>query len=211
MHVTIIAKTPVAGLVKTRLCPPCSHEQAAQVAAAALADTFSAVDSVAAATGARRVLLLDGEPQPWMPAGYEVVRQRDGRLDERLCGGFADLGPGVIIGMETPHAAPALVGALDAVSRGVEALGLATDGGYWMIGLTAMAIELGGLVFDGVPMSSSHTGMAQLRRLHLLGRPVHVVPVARDLDTFDDLVSVAAAGRGGELGAVARRVIAQVG
>lgn len=211
MHVTIIAKAPVAGLVKTRLCPPCSHEQAANVAAAALSDTFTAVDEVATATGARRALLLDGEPQAWMHTGFEIVAQRGDGLGQRLCNGFADLGPGVIIGMETPHVAGALVHALHALRSGVDAIGLATDGGYWMIGLTAASVELRDLVFDGVPMSASHTGTAQLRRLHSLGRAVRMVSMARDLDTFDDLVAVAAAGRGGKLGTVANELAEQLG
>ncbi len=211
MHVTIIAKAPVAGLVKTRLCPPCSHEQAANVAAAALSDTFTAVDEVATATGARRALLLDGEPQPWMHTGFEIVAQRGDGLGERLCNGFADLGPGVIIGMETPHVAGALVDALHSLRRGVDAIGLATDGGYWMIGLTAASVELRDLVFDGIPMSASHTGTAQLRRLHSLGRAVRMVSMARDLDTFDDLVAVAAVGRGGKLGTVANELAEQLG
>ena len=41
-HVTVIAKAPVAGRVKTRLCPPLTFEQAALVAEAALTDTVTA-------------------------------------------------------------------------------------------------------------------------------------------------------------------------
>ena len=71
MHLSIIAKAPIAGKVKTRLCPPCTFEQAATVAAASLADTFAAADTVAAATGRGRVLLLDGDRQDWMPSMFE--------------------------------------------------------------------------------------------------------------------------------------------
>jgi glycosyltransferase A (GT-A) superfamily protein (DUF2064 family) len=39
----VAAKAPVAGLVKTRLCPPATPRQAAAVAAAALLDTLAAV------------------------------------------------------------------------------------------------------------------------------------------------------------------------
>ncbi len=207
MHVTIIAKAPVAGLVKTRLCPPCSDKQAARIAAAALSDTFDVVASVARATGTRKVLLIDGAPQTWMPADFEVVHQRGDGLAERLCHGFADLGPGVIVGMETPAVAGALATGIDAVSRGLDVIGLATDGGYWMIGLSAASVRLGRAAFDGVPMSCSHTGLSQLRRLHGLGRSVRMLPITRDLDTFDDLVAVAASGGPGQLVAVAREVI----
>ena len=38
----VIAKQPVPGRVKTRLVPPCTYEQAAVLAEAALADTLRA-------------------------------------------------------------------------------------------------------------------------------------------------------------------------
>jgi len=210
MHITVIAKAPVPGQVKTRLSPPCTPEQAAQVAAAALADTLSAVEEVTRVTGARRVLLLDGDRQEWMPAAFEVVAQRGGGLEERLCNGFLDLGPGVIIGMETPHVAAALTDAVAAAHRGVDTLGLATDGGYWMIGLCAASVTMAHELFDRMPMSSTHTGLAQLRRMHAFGRQVRLLPAARDLDTFDDLQAVAESGRAGALATVAARVVADV-
>ena len=210
LHVTIIAKAPVAGRVKTRLCPPCSPQQAADVAAAALADTFDAVDAVATLTGARRVLLLDGGVQPWMPSHFDVIAQRGDGLGERLQNGFVDAGPGVIIGMETPHAAAWLTDGIAAVRAGRNVLGPATDGGYWMIGLCAESMHFIEDVFHGVPMSTASTGVAQLRTLRALGRRVTLLPEARDLDDFDDLCEVAAAQRGGRLGAVAAEVLASV-
>jgi glycosyltransferase A (GT-A) superfamily protein (DUF2064 family) len=51
----VIAKQPVPGRVKTRLVPPCTHEQAAALAEAALADTLR---TVLMAPAARRVLVL---------------------------------------------------------------------------------------------------------------------------------------------------------
>lgn len=211
MHVSVIAKAPVAGQVKTRLSPPCTPEQAAEVAAAALADTLTAVDQVASLTGARRVLLLDGDSQNWMPTAFDVVAQRGNGLEERLCNGFLDLGPGVIIGMETPHVAASLADAIAAARRGIDSIGLASDGGYWMVGLCADSATRAHELFDGVPMSSTHTGLAQLRRLHARGRPVRLLPMARDLDTFDDLRAVAESGRTGLLAAVAARVLAGIG
>lgn len=210
MHVTVIAKAPVPGQVKTRLSPPCTPEHAAQVAAAALADTLTAVEEVARSTGARRVLLLEGDRQQWMPAAFDVVAQRGGGLEERLCNGFLDLGPGVIIGMETPHVAAALADAIAAANGGVDTIGLATDGGYWMIGLCAASVSMARQLFDGIPMSSTHTGLAQLRRMHAFGRRVRLLPSARDLDTIDDLRAVAESGRAGQLPMVAAEVLADI-
>lgn len=210
MHVTVIAKAPVPGQVKTRLSPPCTPEQAAEVAAAALADTLAAVAEVARITGARRVLLLDGDRQAWMPTAFDVVAQRGAGLEQRLCNGFLDLGPGVIVGMETPHVAAALAAAVVAARRGVDSIGLATDGGYWMIGLCAASVAIAHELFDGIPMSSTHTGLAQLRRLQTHGRQVRLLPMARDLDTFDDLQAVAESGRNGSLATVAAQVLADI-
>lgn len=209
-HVTIIAKEPVAGRVKTRLCPPCTPEQAAAVAAAALVDTFEAVAGVAARTGARPVLLLDGDPQPWMPEEFTVVAQRGDGLEERLANGFRDLGPGIIIGMETPQVAGNLDDALRWLERGCDSIGLATDGGYWTIGLADTAAARLTAVFDGVPMSRSDTGLAQLRRLHALRARVRMLPLARDLDTVDDLRAVASSTRVGRLPTIAREVVDRI-
>src|SRR5687767_8497603 len=56
MQILVMAKSPVAGQVKTRLCPPCTPEQAAALAEAALCDTLDA----ALATGVPVVLALAG-------------------------------------------------------------------------------------------------------------------------------------------------------
>ena len=56
----VLAKAPVPGRVKTRLCPPATPEQAASLAAAALADTLAAALRVPAA---QVVVALDGEPE----------------------------------------------------------------------------------------------------------------------------------------------------
>ncbi len=210
MHITVIAKAPVAGAVKTRLCPPCTSEQAALVAKAALADSLRAADLVAEVAGARRVLLLEGDAQPWMPTTFDVVAQRGNGLAERLRNGFADLGAGVIVGMETPQVIGALHDALRCAERGVDSIGLATDGGYWMIGLCAASVAIAEELFQDIPMSESHTGLSQLRRMHQHGCSVRLLPIARDLDTIADLRAVATSGRAGELVATANTVLATI-
>ena len=213
MHLTIIAKTPDPGRVKTRLSPPCSLDEAAAVAAAALADTIDAVDEVVAslsdahAPSVRRVVLLDGSPDGWVPPGYAVVAQRGDGLAARLANGFDDLGPGVVVGMDTPTAAGWLADAVRTVAAGSDALGLAADGGYWAIGLAQPHRR----IFEGIPMSRSDTGLAQLRRLHSLGRPVRLLPMTRDLDDAADLRAHARVGGPGRLAAVAATIVEGLG
>ncbi|MBJ7328371.1 MAG: TIGR04282 family arsenosugar biosynthesis glycosyltransferase [Solirubrobacteraceae bacterium] len=191
----VIAKAPVPGRVKTRLCPPCTPEQAAALAEAALADTLAAV---ARTPAARKVCVLDGEPGRWLPGGFEVVPQRGAGLDERLASAFQDVGgPALLVGMDTPQLTPTLLGdGLDALGRpGVDAvLGLAPDGGYWAVGLRRADREL----FEGVPMSTSRTGAAQRTRLLEAGLRVRLLPELRDVDTIADAHVVAReAPRGG--------------
>jgi len=188
MTIIVLAKAPVAGRVKTRLCPPCEPAQAARLAEAALHDTLTAV---AATPCTRHVLVLDGVQGPWLPAGFEVLPQRGEGLDERLANAFADVGDtGLLVGMDTPQLTPAgLAESLDTLRAGRAdvVLGPAVDGGWWCIGLR----EPDPAVFLGVPMSTPHTHVAQRTRLREMGLRVRALPVIRDVDVIDDAVEVA--------------------
>src|SRR4051794_8669198 len=187
-HILVIAKEPVAGRVKTRLTPPCSPTQAAALAMAALQDTLAA--ALACRRAGRRVLVLDGRPGPWVPAGFSVIAQRGDGLAERLAGAFADAGgPAFLVGVGTPQLTPALLDAgLFAVETSDAALGPALDGGYWGIGLRRPDAA----VFDGVPMSERCTGAIQRARLDALGLRTVALPPLRDVDTIADARAVAA-------------------
>ena len=183
----VLAKAPVPGRVKTRLCPPCTPAQAARLARAALQDTLDAVSRSTRAT--RRVIALDGTPGPWLPDGFEVIAQRGEGLAERLSAAFADVGePAFLVGMDTPQVTPDLLDTgLEAVTTGDSAFGAALDGGYWGIGLRTPDPE----VFADVPMSSERTGAVQRARMATLGlRPRILVPLT-DVDTFADALTVA--------------------
>ncbi|MEV0274296.1 DUF2064 domain-containing protein [Hamadaea sp. NPDC050747] len=187
-QVLVLAKQPVPGRVKTRLCPPCTPEQAAAVAYAAIEDTLDAVDR---STAQWRTLVADGTMTP--RPQWRVVPQTTGALDVRLAHAFTRTAqPGtatLLIGMDTPQATPAL---LDEASRAVgdadAALGLAEDGGWWALALRDPAdAEL----LRGIPTSRPDTGVRTLRRLRDNGLRVAELPVLRDVDTADDAVEVA--------------------
>ena len=189
VRLVVIAKAPAPGRSKTRLCPPCTPEQAARLARAALEDTLGAVVETRAE---RPLLVLDGRANGWLPEGFDVVPQPDGGLGARL-GAALDAagGPALVIGMDTPQlTADLLTDATEALSRpGIDAvLGPALDGGYWTIGLREPARE----VFDGVPMSSATTAIAQRQRLGALGLRHVELPALRDVDTIEDARAVAA-------------------
>jgi glycosyltransferase A (GT-A) superfamily protein (DUF2064 family) len=200
----VIAKEPVPGRVKTRLTPPFTPEEAAELAEAALADTLRAVLRVPAR---RRLLVLDGRPGAWLPPdGFEVVPQVGGGLDERIAAAFADCdGPALLVGMDTPQLTPELLAPATAPggwAPGRAWFGPAEDGGFWALGLAEPDPEL----VRGVPMSTPHTGAAQRRRLDQAGLTVRELPVLRDVDTADDAAEVARQAPGGAFAAAHARL-----
>ncbi|NEC44359.1 DUF2064 domain-containing protein [Streptomyces sp. SID8016] len=199
----VIAKEPVAGRVKTRLCPPFSPAEAAELAAASLADTL---ETLLALPARRRVLVLDGRPGDWVPPGFEVVPQSGGGLDERLAAAFGGCtGPALLVGMDTPqigaaHLAPAL--APDAWDGCGAWFGPAEDGGFWALGLA----EPDPALLLGVPMSVPETGAVQRSRLVEAGLAVRELPVLVDVDTAADARRVASAAPGGRFAAALGRL-----
>ncbi|MCU1569461.1 MAG: glycosyltransferase [Naasia sp.] len=186
----VIAKACLPGRVKTRLSPPFSPQQAAELASASLADTLAAVGGIRVD---RRILYFDGDHRhvPAEGRGWEVLPQAPGGLDTRLAAVF-DLcdGPTALIGMDTPQVtAELLAPLLDPRSTADSWLGLATDGGFWALGMR----EPDGSLIRGVPMSTEETGREQLIRLRRSGRSVRLLEELTDIDRAADLWQVAEA------------------
>lgn len=196
--VLVMAKAPVAGRVKTRLCPPLLPEQAADLAAAALLDTL------AAANGFPTVVALHGSIAAAQRRralgtallGCTVLPQRGSSFGDRLAAAHVDAaaggyGPVLQVGMDTPQLTPSLLrDALDALADpSVDAvLGPATDGGWWALGLRSAADAR---VLRDVPMSRSDTGALTRAALVSLGLRVAMLPALTDVDTAADAEQVA--------------------
>jgi len=198
----VIAKAPVAGRSKTRLCPPCSPEQAAELAEAALVDTL---DAVSRTDCGGRTIVLEGAPGDWLPEGFDIIPQVGGGLGDRLAAAFTQIGgPALLIGMDTPQVDPDLLGDSLARMDGPDetVLGLCPDGGYWAIGMNESHPE----AFEGVPMSTDRTGEVQLERLGELGLSVGLLPEISDIDYFEDARRVAAEYPDGEFASAVRRM-----
>ncbi|MFJ7996118.1 DUF2064 domain-containing protein [Streptomyces sp. NPDC096310] len=201
--ILVIAKEPRPGRVKTRLTPPFTPGEAAELAEAALADTLH---TVAATPASRRVLVLDGAPGSWLPPGFDVVPQCAGGLDERLADAFARCaGPALLIGMDTPQVTPELL-TVDFADCDAY-YGPAEDGGFWALGLAEPAPGL----LRGVPMSAPDTGAVQRERLVAAGLRVRDLPRLRDVDTVADAHAVAALAPGGRFAAGLARCASATG
>ncbi|MGN9811327.1 TIGR04282 family arsenosugar biosynthesis glycosyltransferase [Micromonospora sp. BQ11] len=196
----VMAKAPVPGAVKTRLCPPATPAQAARIAAAALLDTL---DAVRATPGVTPVLALhgqladaeDGAALTDAVRGWTVLPQRGDGFGDRLANAHADVAaafgdrPVVQIGMDTPQVDPVrLRAAVRRLGVAEATLGRAVDGGWWLVGLRdprhADALR-------HVPMSTPQTGRHTWTAL--VGRGLRVAPLAvlRDVDEWADALAVA--------------------
>lgn len=193
-QVVVITKAPVPGRSKTRLTPPCTPEQAAGIAAAAVGDTL---DAVRAAAVAGRVVALDGAPGDLDLAGFAVVPQVEGDLGIRLAAAFADAmsasaAPTLLIGMDTPQVTPELLERcarrLETGGPGTAVLGTAPDGGWWALGLHRAD---GAAVLATVPMSRDDTAVRTREALEAIGLVVLGLPELTDIDHFPDALAVA--------------------
>lgn len=192
----VVAKAPVPGLAKTRLAATLGDEAAADIAAAALLDTL---DAVAAAPFAARVVALIGDVGAACRgaelcgrlADFTVVPQRGADFAARLVNAHADASaatgglPVLQLGMDTPQVTPALLADCAHALLGTGAvLGMAHDGGWWVLGVRRPASAE---CLATVPMSTERTGVVTLSALRDTGLEVDVVATLADVDTVDDL------------------------
>ena len=153
-----MAKRPAAGAVKTRLAPPLSAEEAAELALAMLDDTVGKC----AACGDFETAIASAGDLGWFRARYPEVREIDAQegegLAERLAHAFersAAARPGwslVCVGADSPQVpAERIVAAHAAIEAGADlVLGPDRGGGYYLVGLARPVAE----IFTRVAMST---------------------------------------------------------
>lgn len=206
----VVAKAPVPGAVKTRMCPPLTPVQAAILASAALLDTMDAVEDCAVRVPVAPVLALTGDVRCAVGGGdiagrvsqrgpadatWQLVGQRGRTFAERLGRAHLDGGGGratLQIGMDTPQVSGNMLA--DAVRRlwqpGIDAiLGPCTDGGWWALGLRP---GVSAAFLADVPMSTTETGARTEAAMHRNGLRVATLPTLTDVDTVADGQLVAA-------------------
>lgn len=196
--VAAMAKVPMAGEVKTRLCPPLRPDEAARLARCFLLDRVEqlvglpACDPLVAYLPPEREAelraLLPGV-RLWPQVGAELGLRMDRLLSDLLAEGYAGA---VAVGTDTPTLPTAYLaetcrllggGAADVV------LGPAEDGGYYLIGLAAPAPAL----FVDMPWGTSTVYRTTLARAEGDGRRVVVLPTWFDVDRGEDLGRLARA------------------
>ncbi|MFC9763620.1 DUF2064 domain-containing protein [Rhodococcus jostii] len=200
--VLVVAKAPVPGFAKTRLAREIGDVRAADLAAASLLDTL---DAVTGARVAQRVVAMTGDLGRAVRGTdiasaldcFTVLPQRGENFAERLVNAHADAFdafglPILQIGMDTPQVTAGLLAeSADLLTerKGRCVLGLAEDGGWWILGVPdAVATE----AIGSVPTSSPDTGRLTREALLAAGAEVLSLPTLRDVDYATDVAPVAA-------------------
>ena len=215
--IAVMAKAPIPGRSKTRLCPPLSAEQAAVLSAGFHRDMFANIAAAArlapiigyaayapAGTGSAiaslmppdfGVILADGSVET--PADVTGFGRS---LLHAIRGLFARGHPAACLlnsdspTLPTAYLAKAAEVLLESGDHIV--LGPAEDGGYYLIGMRAMHARL----FADIPWSSATVATATRQRAASLGLAVKELPVWYDVDDASSLRRLRAeieAGAGG--------------
>lgn len=185
----VFMKYPFAGRVKTRLAASIGAERAAALYHQWIGLVFTRLQPLR--DRVRIVACYDGAQRqafaPWSSLADEWWPQSAGDLGRRLHDAFEMAhtrgGPVVAIGTDCLELdAPALQTGLDLLTGKDVVFGPATDGGYYLVGTAKL---LPGF-FQGIPWSSPETLAAHLSLCRDRGWSVGLLPVRRDIDTWED-------------------------
>jgi rSAM/selenodomain-associated transferase 1 len=187
----VVAKRPVPGQTKTRLCPPLTPEQAAALYQCLLLDTLA----LAHRLGSARLVLAYTPPDAdicfrrLVPDGFRLLPQQGACLGERLANALAQqfergCRRAVIMNSDGPTLP---LGYLSQAFAGLDGadvtLGPGHDGGYYLIGMNRLHRAL----FEGIAWSTERVAPETLAICRRLGLAVHILPEWYDVDVAPDL------------------------
>jgi rSAM/selenodomain-associated transferase 1 len=191
--VVIMAKAPRPGAVKTRLCPPLSPEQAAELYRCFLLDTIAKLR-----TCRETSLFISYTPRSVrgvfsaLAPGVPLLPQRGHDLGARMADCFAQLFARgytevLLTGSDLPTLPLCVMQqALDlmATPQVDVVLGPSEDGGYYLIGLHTLHPEL----FEEMTWSTPQVLAETIRRAHAQRLQMAYLPPWFDVDTPADLL-----------------------
>ncbi len=189
----LFAKEPIPGKVKTRMTPPFSARQAAELYQALLQDTLAASQAMAQAHDLHFVVAID--PPEALPffrrhcsEGMQIVAQRGKNLGERLARVTRELAeegfsPILIRGSDSPGLSEGdIEKALTALERSEVVVCPDRDGGYNLIGMRSLCEALFHL-----RMSTESVLNETLAAAEREGLSAELLPPGFDLDCVEDL------------------------
>ncbi|MGG6295496.1 TIGR04283 family arsenosugar biosynthesis glycosyltransferase [Leptolyngbya sp. AN02str] len=198
-HLILFTRYPEPGRTKTRLIPALGAEAAANVQRAMTAHVLRQVQALQQERSLQVSLWFAGgsvaQMQAWLGNGWQLKPQPDGDLGERILVAIQSaLAKGaervVVIGADCPTLdAPCLAQAFNALHHHDLVLGPATDGGYYLIGLTKAIPELFRSIDWGTERVFAQT-MAIAQSLNLTAStlvPLTDVDYPADLPTWEQV------------------------
>jgi rSAM/selenodomain-associated transferase 1 len=189
----LMTRAPRAGQSKTRLAPPLTQEEAAELSACFLRDTAANVAAACDATNhaAQGVAVFTPASAAdafveLLPPNFSLLPQRGADFGARLANAARDLfavgfDSLCLINSDSPTLpTSALVAAVDELARAGDrvVLGIADDGGYYLIGLKSAHARL----FEEIEWSTPRVAAQTIARAEELRLPVALLPAWYDAD-----------------------------
>src|SRR5689334_7404564 len=192
----LMAKAPLAGEVKTRLVPPLTAPEAAELNMCFLRDMAANIEVVSETTAASGLVVYTpiGAESAFdrvLPAGFKLLVQRGANLGERLGNATDDLlrqgyGGVCLINSDSPTLPHSLLlRAIELLMTDGDrvVLGAAEDGGYYLIGLKHAHRHL----FDRIAWSTPEVFARTKERAAEIDLPVELLPPWYDVDDAETL------------------------
>jgi rSAM/selenodomain-associated transferase 1 len=192
--VVVMAKAPREGFVKTRLngaYPPCD---VVQLSECLLRDTMTLVQELPRVHVAVLCPSEDVEEiAARLPAGVHVVGQRGSGLAAALVSAFDNFVPDfrrvIAVDSDSPHLPRAVLeSAFELLETNDVVVGPTEDGGYYLVGASAMHKRL----FDPASIGTGNARDALLWNARALGLSVAFTEAWYDVDVPEDLRRLAA-------------------
>jgi len=187
----VMTKVPRAGNVKTRLTPPLTPIESAELSICFLRDTAEAINKVSSRTAGSGIGVFSpaGE-EAWyrsiLPDEFELVLQRGANLGDRLTNAIKDiLALGFesvcLVGSDAPtiplHVYERAVRWLEQAGDRI-VLGPSDDGGYYLIGMK----KLSDAIFQRIAWSTEHVWSQTLERAGEIGINIEILSRWYDVD-----------------------------
>ena len=190
---TVMAKAPRAGRVKTRLSPPLTLEQTAELNIQFLRDTAENLATIVGGAGLISYTPVGDEAlfDNLLPETFALVPQRGDSFGERLFAAAEDIlaigyGSVCLIDSDSPTVpGEAYAQAVAALSQPGDrvVLGPSEDGGYYLIGMKRAHRE----PFERIAWSTSRVLEETLERCREAGLEVVLLPTWYDVDDATSL------------------------
>ena len=187
----IMTKAPQAGRVKTRLVPPLTPEQAAELNKCFLRDTAAAISNAAGADTACGIAVYtpfgaESAYTDLLPPDFSLLPQRGDKFGERLYLAIEDLfkcgfEAVCLIDSDSPTVpAENFAEAVELLSTTEDrvVLGPSDDGGYYLIGMNKPHRHL----FEQIDWSTERVLNQTMQRATEIGIEVKLLPTGYDVD-----------------------------